>query len=360
MTGRRFSAVLVRGGDAHLAEAARRATIPVVSVGRAWPPAALAEAIEAVAAPLVQADQPPALGPAPGPASYPEGGRSEGRLVAVCGPGGTGASTVAAQLAAALAAAPAVGSRATGNLVLLADLARRADQAFLHRVEEAPAGLLALIQAGRYRPLMGPDIQRATVGVAGARAGAGAGSGAGAGAGFRLLPGLRRPRHWTAVTPSAFDQVLSCLLELFDLVVADITGDLEGEADGGSIDVEERNHPARACAGAADVVVVVGRWGANGARRLTQLVNELLDLGVEPARIQPVVTRSDGYGRWRQPQSAGPRMCGLPAAPVALSPGTPGAAVAAVVAARLDRIARPERGPALVPVRPGSLGGAGW
>lgn len=335
-TGRRYSAVVMGGTDPDLAEAARGAGIPIVRVPHAWPPAALAQAIEAVSAPVVQADRPLQLGPAPCPASFAKGRRSEGHLVAVCGPGGTGVSTVAAQLAAARA----VGTPAPENAVLLADLARRADQAFLHRIEETSAGLLPLIQAGRCRPITAADIHRATVAVAG----------------FRLLPGLRRPEHWTAVSRPAFDEILSRLVERFHLVVADITGDFEGEADGGSIDVEDRNHPARASARAADVVVVVGRWGTNGGRRLTQLINELLDLGVEPARIQPVVTRSDGYGLGGQTESVGPRVCGLPAATIVLTPATPRQRLAATLADRLATVGRPDRGPALVPVRPGSLG----
>ncbi len=114
--------------------------------------------------------------------------------------------------------------------LLLADFALRADQAFLHGAEDAPTGLLDLVEAGRYRPLSAVDARRHTLAL-GSR---------------RLLPGLRRPEHWTAVSPPAFDAMLTGLLRFFGLVVADITGEFEGEVETGSLDVEERNHMARA------------------------------------------------------------------------------------------------------------------
>ena len=64
-----------------------------------------------------------------------------GALVAVCGPGGTGASTVAMAVAAGLA------RRCSG--IVLADLALRAGQAVLHQVAATEAGLEALVHAHR-------------------------------------------------------------------------------------------------------------------------------------------------------------------------------------------------------------------
>jgi hypothetical protein len=226
-----------------------------------------------------------------------------------------------------------------GPRVLLADFARRSDQAFLHGLEDPGAGLLPLVDAARYRPITAADVRCHTV----------------ARHRFRLLAGLRHPWHWTAVSPTAFDQLLTVLPTLFDLVVADITGDFEGEADSGSCDVEERNHIARRTARAADLVVVVGGPGANGGRRLSQVVDDLLDLGVDPARIQPAVRASAPH-----------RICGLPTAAVELPPmaRTPGRLlprqtvlpVAAAVVDLLSRLPAPDRRPALVPVVPGSLG----
>ena len=293
-----------------------------------------------VVAPVRRADIGPGLGPV---AVF---GGAAGRLVAVCGTGGTGASVLAAALAvypfysaAPTSEAPTAGRSGPAH-VLLADLARRADQAFLHGLGDPARGLLDLAQRGRYRPVSPEDVRRHTVAIPGAQ----------------LLPGLRRPHHWTAVTPAAFEAVLVALRQAFDLVMADVTADLEGEREGGSIDVEERNHMARHTTAAADAVVAVGGPGANGIRRLAGLVDELLDHGVDPARLVPVVNRA----------SAGdcfPRLCGLPrptiAVPTVAGDGLlPGKVVAPLGGAVSGLLAGPAAAaaPSVVRVVPGSLG----
>jgi hypothetical protein len=379
ISGRRFSAVVApaaggagdgdrpalvaAGVDPHLVEAAATTGTPVLALGPGAALGALAAGVLPVADPVPRADWPPQLGPPTGDpetlsklhrtggfvaAPSLDGGVAgvspgpdglEGRLVVVCGPGGTGASTLAAAVARALA------RRRRG--ALLADFALRADQAMLNGLEDPAAGLLDLIEAGRYRRLTAIDARRHTVPAAGCR----------------LLPGLRRSGHWTAVTPSLFDQLLAGLLELFDLIVADVTGEFEGEAETGSIDVEERNHMARRSALAADVVVVVGGIG-NGGHRLARVVDELLDLGVDPARILPVV-RCLAYGSNIESTIRSP-VCGLPAPPVTVAFAGeeggghfPSIAVGDLVAAvswfLADVVAR-DRRPPLVRVTPGSLG----
>jgi hypothetical protein len=362
-SGRRYSAMVAFGVDCTLAATAVGLGVPVIEVTRHSPPAELAAAIAALAAPVSLVDDPLTLGPASvfrSPRSSPS---RDGRLLAVCGPGGTGASSIAAALAEAFArpspapdrpaallspapdrpaAPPSAGRRAAvGRRVLLADFARRGDQAFLHGLEDPPRGLLQLVDCGRYRQITAADVRRHTV----------------ARSGFRLLPGLRRPGHWTAISPSGFDQLLLLLAALFEVVVADVTGDFEGEADSGSCDVEERNHMARRTAGVADIVVVVGVPGANGTRRLAQAVDDLLNLGVDPARIQPA---------FRHGLAGSSRICGLPAAAVELAyladaprRRLPNKTVRPLVAALTDRLSRlpvADHRPSLVPVVPGTLG----
>ncbi len=351
-SGRRYSALVAFGVDRALAATAVGLGVAVIEVAHHSPPAELAAAIAERAAPVARVDDPLTVGPASAfrsPRCRPSGDR---RLLAVCGPGGTGASSIAAALAQTFAsrspapgrpaAPPSAGRRAAvGRRVLLADFARNGDQAFLHGLEDPARGLLQLVERGRYHQITAADVRTHTVPRSG----------------FRLLPGLRRPGHWTAICPSAFDQLLMLLSALFEVVVADITGDFEGEADSGSCDVEERNHMARRSAGVADIVVVVGASGANGTRRLAQAVDDLLNLGVDPARIQPAVRHG----------LAGPsRICGLPAVAVEL-PDLAGAprrllpteTVLPLVAALDDLLSRlpvADRRPALVPVVPGSLG----
>jgi hypothetical protein len=336
-SGRRFSGVLAADADADLLAAAAAAGVPVLST---------LDDAQLVAVPD------PGWG---GARSDPAPGDAEGQLVAVCGTGGTGASTLAAALAARGAGIlEHTGRGAAGDRVLLADFALRAEQGHLHWLGDPAFGLLDLIDIGRVRPLTDDDVRRRTY----------------PSAGYRLLPGLRRPAHWTAIAPGAFDVVLDGLLRRFDVVVADITGEFEGEAETGSADVEERNHMARHTVGNANVVLALGRSGGAGRRRLAALVDDLLDHGVEPARIQPVIGGAD-------PAVDHPaRLCGLPALPISLpwrrTPdgsadplvGIPAAAdlndgvgpLVNAVALLVARLARPDRAARLARVEPGALG----
>ena len=206
--------------------------------------------------------------------------RWQGRLIAVCGTGGAGTSTVAAALAQAAAA-----DVRNGASVVLADLARRADQGVLHDAPDVGPGLQELVEAHRLaRP--GPADVRALTFEVPAR-------------GYRLLLGLRRPSAWSALRPRAVDAALEGLRQSFQVTVAQIDADFEGEADGGSIEVEERNHVARRVAATADVVVAVGRPGLSGTAALGRLLEEVVAAGVAPSRLVPVVVRAPRSPRAR-------------------------------------------------------------
>lgn len=82
---------------------------------------------------------------------------------------------------------------------------------------------------------------------------------------------------------------LQSVREAYTIVVADTDLDLEGEAETGSIDVEERNMLSRVLIGSADVVVVTARPGLAGIRHLLRALTDLLDHGVDGRRIVPVV-----------------------------------------------------------------------
>ena len=101
--------------------------------------------------------------------------------------------------------------------------------------------------------------------------------------GYRLLLGLRRPEAWSSLRPRAIDASIDGLRRSFQVVVADVTGDLEGEAEGGSADVEERNHLARSAVLHSSVVVAVGASGMKGVHSLAGLVRSLTAIGVLPA-----------------------------------------------------------------------------
>ncbi|MFA9432660.1 hypothetical protein [Egicoccus sp. AB-alg2] len=209
-----------------------------------------------------------------------------GRLIAVTGPGGTGASTLAIALAQGLAtpSRSARGDAARGE-VLLADLCRYADQAMLHDTRSLVPGIQEVVELHRVtRPA--PDEVRAQTFEVADR-------------GYRLLLGLRRPRHWVALRPRAVEAAVDGLLRAADVVVADVEAEFEGEAETGSVDVEDRHAIARTAIARAEVVVVVGEASMKGCYALVRTLGELLDHGVPVDRLLPVVNRSPRSPRTR-------------------------------------------------------------
>jgi hypothetical protein len=303
-SGRQFSALLVDAGlaalDRDLVELAWRQGCAAVAVddgrsARAWrdlgvhavlPPGFerehLLDALRAVAHPVARGDE---LSVPTQPAVAPSPGVWRGRLVAVTGAGGVGRSTLAMALATGLAADP----RDRG-LVVLADLALHGHQALLHDAGDIVPGLLELVEAHRGAAL-GPDQVRALCYTLPAR-------------GYDLLLGLRRHRDWTALRPRALDAALDGLRLTYRLVVADVDADVEGEAQCGSADVEDRNALARHALVDADLVLAVGRSGVAGAHAQLRVVRDLLELGVPGGRIVPVVNRAARNPRARAEATA--------------------------------------------------------
>ena len=77
-----------------------------------------------------------------------------------------------------------------------------------------------------------------------------------------------------------------------ELEVSRSDPDVEGEAQCGSVEVEERNVMARTVTTRADAVVVVGSPGVKGLHGLVRTVNALREHGVAPERMLAVVDRS--------------------------------------------------------------------
>jgi hypothetical protein len=227
--------------------------------------------------------------PVPAPTDPPQG-----ELIAVTGSGGTGASTVAIALAQGLAAGLGQESRgrrgARGPIpdapsVLLADLCRAADQAMLHDSRVVVPGIQEVVEAHRTAVPPRTTLLDQTFEVP-AR-------------GYRLLLGLRRPRHWVAIRPRALEATLDSLQRLADVVVADVDADVEGEAETGSLDVEERHLLSRATIARAGVVAVVGEPSMKGLYALVRTLTELLGFGVPVDRLVPVVCRAPRRPRAR-------------------------------------------------------------
>ncbi len=296
-SGRRHSALLVDAAspsfDRDVVDAARAAQTPVIAVRGPRSPLlaagelgivaelppdfsrdSLLDVLSAHCQAVGRGDQlPPAL-------DEPSAPMWLGQLIAVCGPGGTGASTLAIALAQGLAADIRYGRR-----VLLADLARRADQAMLHDAQDLGPGTQELVEAFRLGRPGAEEVWRTTFDVPRR--------------GYRLLLGLRRPEAWSALRPRAIDASIVGLRQSFQVVVADVTGDVEGEAEGGSADVEERNHLARSAALQSNVVVAVGAPGMKGVHSLARLSRALTEAGVSAHRLVPVINRSPRNPRAR-------------------------------------------------------------
>ena len=192
------------------------------------------------------------------PRAAPTGWR--GRLVAVTGPPGAGASLTAMATAQHLAA-----DASHRGLVLLADLALDADQAMLHDTGDVGPGVQELVEAHRSTAAGLDTVRDLTVEPVGRP--------------YRLLLGLRRHRDWTAVRPHAFEAGLHSLLRTHRVVVADVDADTEGELETGSIDVEERNGMARIVLSRADVVVTVGVCSPGGVHCLARTIRRIAHAG---------------------------------------------------------------------------------
>ena len=296
-SGRAHSALLIDAGvpalDRDLVHAATSAGTPVIVVrgprqprdqasgmGAATelPPDfgrdQLLDALSAHCKPVSSGDRlPPSLADAPSPLWLSD-------MVTVCGPGGTGASTLAIALAQGMSADARYGKR-----VVLADLARRADQAMLHDATDLGPGFQELVEAHRLSAPEASEIRAMTFEVH-AR-------------GYQLMLGLRRAEAWSTLRPRAVDAALQGLRRSFQLVVADVEGDFEGEADGGSAEVEERNHVARSAALHSTVVLAVGAPGIKGVHSLARLIRSLAAAGVQPERILPVMNRAPRSPRAR-------------------------------------------------------------
>ncbi|MEY2465041.1 MAG: hypothetical protein QOH64_3179, partial [Acidimicrobiaceae bacterium] len=196
-----------------------------------------------------------------------------GRLITVTGPGGTGASTAAMALAQGLGA-----DVRHGGSVLLADLALDADQAMLHDAGDVVPALQELVDAHRSGVPTTQEIRSLTFAVPDRH--------------YHLLLGLRRHRDWITIRRRAFEITLDSLRRSFKVVVADVSPDLEGEAECGSIDVEERNLLARTSISQSDVVMLLGLPGPKGIHRLVRLIATTVGFGVDASRILPVVNRA--------------------------------------------------------------------
>jgi MinD-like ATPase involved in chromosome partitioning or flagellar assembly len=219
----------------------------------------LLSTLRAVATPIEQCDKVSAIaGSAPNAAPVAP-------LIAVTGGGGTGRSTVAIALAQALPGSALLDGALDASLALM-----------IGGIDIVPA-LQELVEAHRTGVPTADEVR--TILATCDRHG------------FDLLPGLRRHRDWTTLRPRAVEASVRSLRQAYPVVIADIDADIEGESDTGSFDIADRNSLARIIAGTADAIVVTGRSDLSGLSRLVSTVATLIDFGIEPGCITPVVLR---------------------------------------------------------------------
>ena len=198
-------------------------------------------------------------------ATLPTSG-SIGRLVTVTGAGGTGTSMLAMALAAHFA---------VHEDVALVDGALDADQALLHDLGDVLPGLPELVDAHRTSTPSSSEIRAALWHCPDH--------------GYDVLPGLRRHRDWATMRRRNVAAAIASVRSSYGVVVADVDLDPEGEADTGSVDVEDRNALSRVLLGDADAVLVTARAGICGIRRLLRNIVLLAEHAIDLDRIVPVI-----------------------------------------------------------------------
>lgn len=293
-SGRRFSAALLDGRlpavDRDLIGTLADAGLPSLVVGsptdsRDWLALGAAgslttpldrdrlrDALELNAEPVAALDH-------DGAPSTPAGPRSStGRLITVTGRAGVGRSTVACAVAQHL-----VDAHRGGRDVMLVDLARRAHHALLHDAGDVVPGIQELVEACRSASADEPDPLRFSFAVPQR--------------GYRVVLGLRRPRDWVTIRSRAFDVALTALCRGVVDVVADVDDDVEGEAQTGSFDIEDRNLMARATLARADLVLLVATATVTGVHGLVDGLQTLREFGLEGQRTLVVVNRGPRSGR---------------------------------------------------------------
>jgi hypothetical protein len=106
---------------------------------------------------------------------------------------------------------------------------------------------------------------------------------------YDLLLGLRRPNEWTTLRPRALAASLGAMRDAYAVTIADVELELDGERETGSVEVEERHVLSRTVLESADQVLVVARADLAGVHRLVGAINELVEFGVSPTTISPIL-----------------------------------------------------------------------
>lgn len=190
-------------------------------------------------------------------------------LVAVVAGAGVDGATVASSLALRLAIGPAPAP------VVLADLTLDAPLRAFHGIADVGGGLPDVVAAARFGdpPAAAVDAALHPVGP------------------VLVLPGLRRHHDWVSLGTRSVRAAIGAVRSRAGLVVAHVDPDLEGEAETGSFDIEDRNVLARTAAATADLVVLIGGARPPARSTLMRQHDRFTAFGVPAERILVAGTR---------------------------------------------------------------------
>lgn len=201
-----------------------------------------------------------------GEVASPIEGGWRGRLIAVTGVAGCGASVLAGAMAQAYGTDPRTAGR-----VALADLALDSSQALFHGAGDVMPAISELVEAHRTGLPTNDEVLALTFTVPDR--------------GYRLLLGLRRRGDWVGLRPRAVAASVDSLRRCHQVVIADVGADVEGADDCGSVEIEERNVLARTVHQRADVVVIVASTDMKGQSGAVRVVHALAEFGVPTERM---------------------------------------------------------------------------
>lgn len=236
-------------------------------------PQALSDGLPHVLATALSGSTPP---PAPDAGAW-----HGGHLVVVLGASTADVAAGADELARALA------HRSVEPVVLI-DLTREPVLAPLHGLDPMADGLPELLAASRFGRPPGSTVDRLLHPAERGR--------------HLILPGLRHPQGWVTIGRRSTVTALDAIRSHVDTVIALVDGDLEGETETGSFDVEDRNLLARTTVAMADIAVVVGGADLIGQIGTAQQLGRLATFGIDPGSTMVLV---DTRGRIRPNRAVG-------------------------------------------------------
>jgi hypothetical protein len=94
---------------------------------------------------------------------------------------------------------------------------------------------------------------------------------------YRLLLSHRQPEERVALRLRATHAAIAGLRRSFYVVVAVVTGEIEGEMESGSADIEDRKHLARSITAGANGTLAAGNAEVKGVHPVAGLIRLLSD-----------------------------------------------------------------------------------